>query len=45
MEDHEGIIWAGTFNKGLYYYNPHDGKNGKFQHDTIKYSPLLGQKS
>ena len=35
MEDHEGIIWAGTFNKGLYYYNPHDGKNGKFQHDTI----------
>jgi signal transduction histidine kinase/ligand-binding sensor domain-containing protein/DNA-binding response OmpR family regulator len=35
IEDHEGIIWAGTFNKGLYYFNPHDGKNGKFQHDTI----------
>jgi ligand-binding sensor domain-containing protein/signal transduction histidine kinase/CheY-like chemotaxis protein len=35
LEDHEGIIWAGTFNNGLYYFNPHDGTNGKFQHDTI----------
>jgi ligand-binding sensor domain-containing protein len=35
LEDHEGIIWAGTFNKGLYYYNPKNGANGKFQHDTI----------
>lgn len=36
LEDHEGIIWAGTFNNGLYCYNPHDGTNGKFQHDTIQ---------
>ncbi len=35
LEDHSGTIWAGTFNKGLYYYNPKDGSNGKFQHDTI----------
>ena len=35
IEDHEGVIWAGTFNNGLYFYNPHDGTNGKFQHDTI----------
>lgn len=35
LEDHAGIIWAGTFNSGLYYYNPIDGTNGKFQHDTI----------
>ena len=35
IEDHSGVIWAGTFTKGLYYYNPMDGTNGKFQHDTI----------
>lgn len=35
LEDHTGTIWAGTFNKGLYYYNPINGTNGKFQHDTI----------
>jgi signal transduction histidine kinase/ligand-binding sensor domain-containing protein/DNA-binding response OmpR family regulator len=35
LEDHEGIIWAGTFNSGLYFYNPLDGTNGKFKHDTI----------
>jgi signal transduction histidine kinase/DNA-binding response OmpR family regulator/ligand-binding sensor domain-containing protein len=35
MEDHEGVIWAGTFNNGLYYYNPLNGTKGKFQHDTI----------
>lgn len=36
LEDHSGIVWAGTFNKGLYFYNSHDGTNGKFQHDTIQ---------
>lgn len=35
LEDHAGTIWAGTFNKGLYYFNPADSSNGKFQQDTI----------
>ena len=35
LQDSNGVIWAGTFNKGLYYYNPANGTNGKFQHDTI----------
>lgn len=35
LQDSNGVIWAGTFNKGLYYYNPDNSTNGKFQHDTI----------
>jgi signal transduction histidine kinase/ligand-binding sensor domain-containing protein/DNA-binding response OmpR family regulator len=35
MEDHSGVIWAGTFNNGLYFYNPGDKTSGKFRHDTI----------
>ena len=35
LQDKSGTIWAGTFNRGLYYYNPANGANGKFQHDTI----------
>lgn len=35
MEDHAGVIWAGTFNRGLYYYNPADNTHGKFAIDTI----------
>lgn len=30
LEDHAGVIWAGTAGQGLYYYNPHDKKGGKF---------------
>ncbi len=35
LEDHTGIIWAGTINNGLYYFNPQDSSYGKFAHDTI----------
>ena len=35
LEDHAGVIWAGTFNKGLYYYDPADKSHGKFVIDTI----------
>jgi signal transduction histidine kinase/ligand-binding sensor domain-containing protein/DNA-binding response OmpR family regulator len=35
MEDHEGVIWAGTFKSGLYFYNPFNGSNGKFEYDNI----------
>ena len=35
LEDHEGILWSGTFSKGLYFYNPREGTHGKFQYDTI----------
>ena len=35
MQDHAGVIWAGTFNNGLYYYNPADKSNGRFQIDTM----------
>ncbi|MEC5146479.1 two-component regulator propeller domain-containing protein [Chitinophaga sp. 212800010-3] len=31
-EDHEGTIWLGTVRDGLYYYNPHNGKKGKYLH-------------
>ncbi|MDR1624293.1 MAG: response regulator [Tannerellaceae bacterium] len=29
LEDHTGVIWAGTAGQGLYYYNPHTEKGGK----------------
>lgn len=35
LEDHAGIIWAGSVNHGLYYYNPANGKSGKLEHDMI----------
>jgi ligand-binding sensor domain-containing protein/signal transduction histidine kinase/CheY-like chemotaxis protein/AraC-like DNA-binding protein len=31
LEDHTGVIWAGTAGQGLYYYNPHNKKGGKFE--------------
>jgi ligand-binding sensor domain-containing protein/signal transduction histidine kinase/CheY-like chemotaxis protein/AraC-like DNA-binding protein len=31
LEDHTGVIWAGTAGQGLYYYNPHNNKSGKFE--------------
>lgn len=31
FEDHEGVIWAGTSTKGLYYYNPANGQHGEFK--------------
>lgn len=34
-KDHKGIIWAGSVNYGLYYYDPVSGENGKFELDTI----------
>ncbi|UII21474.1 hybrid sensor histidine kinase/response regulator transcription factor [Fulvivirga ligni] len=30
MEDHEGIIWAGTYNQGVYYVDPKAQKKGYF---------------
>lgn len=35
FEDHEGVIWAGTFNTGLYYFDPIRQKHGEFKLDSI----------
>lgn len=35
FEDHEGIIWAGTFNNGLYFFDPASGKQGEFKLDSM----------
>lgn len=35
FEDHEGVIWAGTFNSGLYYWNPYLNKYGEFKLDSM----------
>lgn len=34
-EDHRGVIWAGTFTKGLFFYDPGTGKYGAFPLDSI----------
>ena len=35
LEDHEGVIWAGTFHEGLYYYNQAKGTSGELQIDSV----------
>lgn len=35
FEDDEGTLWAGTFNRGLYYFNPQTQAQGEFLLDTI----------
>lgn len=31
LEDHDGTIWAGTHNRGVYYFNPQTGKTGHIE--------------
>jgi ligand-binding sensor domain-containing protein/signal transduction histidine kinase/DNA-binding response OmpR family regulator len=31
LEDHTGVIWAGTAGQGLYYYNPHSKEGGRLE--------------
>ncbi|GAA0537319.1 ligand-binding sensor domain-containing protein [Chitinophaga japonensis] len=33
-EDRDGIIWAGTIGKGLYYYNARTGEKGNFVYNA-----------
>ncbi|TRZ42941.1 hybrid sensor histidine kinase/response regulator transcription factor [Robertkochia solimangrovi] len=33
LEDKDGILWAGTYWDGLYYYNPKSGEKGFFKYD------------
>lgn len=35
FEDHRGVIWAGTFNAGLYYFDPNFRKQGEFKLDSM----------
>ena len=36
FEDDQGVLWAGTYSDGLYFYNPTTNKNGYF-----KYNPAI----
>jgi ligand-binding sensor domain-containing protein/signal transduction histidine kinase len=39
VEDHEGTIWMGTYDRGLYYLNPATHQTGHFLNDPVsKYS-------
>lgn len=35
FEDHAGVIWAGSVNYGLYFYNPSSGESGKLEHEML----------
>lgn len=35
FEDHQGVIWAGTSNKGLYFYNPATKQGGEFKLEPV----------
>ena len=34
IEDHQGVLWAGTYWDGLYYYNPKSGEKGFFKYNS-----------
>jgi len=34
LEDHKGILWAGTYWDGLYYYNPRTGEKGFYKYNS-----------
>ncbi len=34
VEDNNGVLWAGTYWDGLYYYNPDNGKKGFFKYQS-----------
>lgn len=34
LEDHRGVLWAGTYWDGLYYYNPKTGAKGFYKYDS-----------
>ncbi|WP_031426764.1 hybrid sensor histidine kinase/response regulator transcription factor [Flavimarina sp. Hel_I_48] len=34
MEDHKGVLWAGTYWDGLYYFNTKTGEKGFFKYDS-----------
>lgn len=35
FEDHQGVIWAGTSNKGLFFYNPATKQGGEFKLEPV----------
>jgi Signal transduction histidine kinase len=43
-EDRDGIIWAGTIGKGLFYFNPNTGEKGHFVYDA-RHANSLGSNS
>src|SRR5690606_8040015 len=40
FEDSRGIIWAGTWRDGLYYYHPEKQKGGLYMNDVLKNKSL-----
>ena len=40
LEDHLGVIWAGTFREGIYYYDPTTGDKGYYKNDPENKSSL-----
>ena len=39
VEDHEGTIWTGSSQKGVFYYNPRTGSSGNIRFGLQKKSP------
>ena len=36
IEDHNGVLWAGSYWAGLYYYNPKTGEKGYYQEENAQ---------
>ena len=43
-EDHEGMIWAGTYSEGLYYFHPQTGQRGHLKYEPGSASSLSGNR-
>jgi Signal transduction histidine kinase len=43
-EDHNGTIWAGTYSDGVFWYNPRNGRQGRFRYEPGNAGSLGGNR-
>ncbi|WP_114791358.1 two-component regulator propeller domain-containing protein [Niabella yanshanensis] len=44
FEDSKGIIWAGSYNEGLHYLNPHNGHYGVYHFESGKAGSIISNR-
>ena len=42
LEDEQGLLWLGTWNNGLYHFDPGTGKSTRYAYDSIQPNSLSG---
>ncbi len=39
-EDHQGVLWAGSFGQGIFYFDPRSGQRGNLRHSPGNFKSL-----